>query len=41
MALISKLARRRNPGAPDLFPAHHCTDLVARAAATVARRSRA
>jgi aminoglycoside phosphotransferase (APT) family kinase protein len=35
MALISKLARRRNPGAPDLFPAHHCTDLVARATASL------
>jgi aminoglycoside phosphotransferase (APT) family kinase protein len=35
MALISKLARRRNPGQPDLFPAHHCTDLVARAAAAM------
>jgi aminoglycoside phosphotransferase (APT) family kinase protein len=31
MALIAKLARRRNPGAPDLFPAKICTDLIARA----------
>ena len=35
MALIAKLARRRNPGAPDLFPASVCTDLIARAASMV------
>jgi aminoglycoside phosphotransferase (APT) family kinase protein len=31
MALIAKLARRRNPGGPDMFPASICTDLIARA----------
>jgi aminoglycoside phosphotransferase (APT) family kinase protein len=36
MALIAKLARRRNPGAPDMFPPSVCTDLVARAASTIA-----
>lgn len=35
MALIAKLARRRNPGAPDPFPATICTDLIARAASIV------
>jgi aminoglycoside phosphotransferase (APT) family kinase protein len=35
MALIAKLARRRNPGAPDMFPASTCTGLIARAAAMV------
>lgn len=32
MALIAKLARRRNPDGPDMFPASICTDLIARAA---------
>ncbi len=32
MALIAKLARRRNPGAPDPFPASVCVELIARAA---------
>ncbi|MFI5040857.1 MAG: phosphotransferase family protein [Acidimicrobiales bacterium] len=32
MALIAKLARRRDPDGPDLFPASVCTDLIARAA---------
>jgi aminoglycoside phosphotransferase (APT) family kinase protein len=35
MALIAKLARRRNPGGPDMFPASICTDLIARAATMV------
>jgi len=35
MALIAKLARRRNAGGPDLFPASICTDLIARAASMV------
>ena len=35
MALIAKLARRRNPGGPDMFPAHICTDLIARAGSIV------
>lgn len=32
MALIAKLARRRNPDGEDMFPASICTDLIARAA---------
>ena len=35
MALIAKLARRRNPDGPDLFPASICTDLIARAERTI------
>jgi aminoglycoside phosphotransferase (APT) family kinase protein len=35
MALIAKLARRRNPGGQDLFPASVCTELIARAASMV------
>jgi aminoglycoside phosphotransferase (APT) family kinase protein len=35
MALIAKLARRRNPGAPDPFPASTCTELIARARSMV------
>jgi len=35
MALIAKLARRRNPGGPDMFPASICTDLIARAESMV------
>jgi aminoglycoside phosphotransferase (APT) family kinase protein len=35
MALIAKLARRRNPGGPDMFPASVCTDLIARAESIV------
>lgn len=35
MALIAKLARRRNPGGSELFPASICTDLLARAASMV------
>ncbi len=32
MALIAKLARRRNPGAPDPFPPSVCRELIAQAA---------
>jgi aminoglycoside phosphotransferase (APT) family kinase protein len=35
MALIAKLARRRNPGAPDMFPASTCVELIDRAAKMV------
>jgi len=35
MALIAKLARRRNPGGPDLFPASICTGLIGRAGSMV------
>ena len=36
MALIAKLARRRHPGEPDMFPPGVCPGLIARAAETVA-----
>lgn len=35
MALILKLARRRNPGGPDLYAPSICTDLIAEAGAMV------
>ncbi|MGE0880293.1 MAG: phosphotransferase family protein [Acidimicrobiia bacterium] len=35
MALILKLARRRNAGGPDAFPASVCTELIARAKNTL------
>ena len=34
-SLILKLARRRNPDGPDIFPGSFCTGLIARAAAMV------